>query len=96
MFFKKKEKSKLDEAIEERISQLDSTIADPEEDQRVIDNLKELSDIKVQIEGAAHTINPNTIISAAGSLVGIALILNYERLGVVASKALGFIPKFKS
>ena len=96
MFWKEKEKTKLDKAIEDRVDLLDSVIADPDEDRKIIDNLKDLADIKVQVEGTKHTINPNTIIGAVGSLAGVILILNYERLGVVTSKALNFIPKFKN
>ncbi len=97
MFFKKKEQTELDKAIEERVKILDSTVVDPEEDKKAIDNLKELADVKVQVEGQKHNINPNTIISALGSLVGIGLILNYEKLNVLTSKAITFVPKiFKS
>lgn len=35
----------------------------------------------------------NTLLVIAGNLLGIVLILNYEKMGVVASKALGFVIK---
>lgn len=38
-------------------------------------------------------VDVNTVISVAGSLVGIILILNYEKLGIVTSKALSFVTK---
>ena len=35
----------------------------------------------------------NTLLVVFGNLLGIVLILNYEKMGVVASKALGFVIK---
>ena len=35
----------------------------------------------------------NTLLIVLGNLLGIVLILNYEKMGVVASKALGFVIK---
>jgi len=35
----------------------------------------------------------DTIITVAGSLVGIAIIIGYEHTGVIMSKALGFVVK---
>lgn len=38
--------------------------------------------------------NPN-VLGAIASLSGVLLILNFERLGIIRSKALNFIPKIK-
>ena len=35
----------------------------------------------------------NTLLVVFGNILGIVLILNYEKMGVVASKALGFVIK---
>ena len=35
----------------------------------------------------------NTLLVVFGNLLGIVLILNYEKMGVIASKALGFVIK---
>lgn len=42
-------------------------------------------------EKSKTRITPDTLMIVAGNLVGIALILGYEHLHVVSSKALGFV-----
>lgn len=37
----------------------------------------------------------DAVVSAGASLLGILLILNFERAGVIATKAIGFIGKLK-
>lgn len=91
--FKKKEKSELEKAIDVRIANLSMTSGDPDEDEKAVKNLKELTDVKVELEGPTHSINPNTIIQAGGSIVGILCIIFHERLNVITTKALGFVPK---
>jgi hypothetical protein len=39
--------------------------------------------------------SPDAVVGAAASVIGIAAILHYEKLGVVTSKALGFVNKMK-
>jgi hypothetical protein len=39
--------------------------------------------------------SPDAVVTAAASVVGILLVLHYEKLGVVTSKALSFIGKAK-
>lgn len=39
--------------------------------------------------------SPDAVVAAVGSVAGIVLILNYEKLGVVTSKAVGFVNKMK-
>lgn len=39
-------------------------------------------------------IDPNVVISTAGSLTAILLILNYEKFDIITSRATNFIKKF--
>jgi hypothetical protein len=39
--------------------------------------------------------SPDAVVGAAASILGIIAILQYEKIGVVTSKALGFINKMK-
>ena len=39
------------------------------------------------------TVTPDTLIIAATNLAGIFLILNFEKLDIVRSKAMGFVMK---
>ena len=38
-------------------------------------------------------ISPDTLLIVGGNLAGLLLVLNFERVGVITSKALGFIIK---
>lgn len=40
--------------------------------------------------------SPDAVVGAAASVLGILLVLNYEKLNVITSKAVGFIGKLKS
>ena len=40
-------------------------------------------------------ISPDTVIMVAGNLAGILLILNFEKVGVVTSKAMGLLIKLR-
>lgn len=42
---------------------------------------------------ASWELKPDTVLVVAGNLIGILLILNFERLDIVRSKAVGFILK---
>lgn len=39
--------------------------------------------------------SPDAVVGAAASVVGILFVLHFEKLGVVTSKALGFVGKLK-
>lgn len=41
-------------------------------------------------------IKPETVVLVAANLIGIALVLNHEKLNVVTSKAFGFVSKLKN
>jgi len=42
-----------------------------------------------------NAISKDAVLAVAGNLLGILLILNFEKAGVVTSKAVGFILKSK-
>lgn len=90
MFGNNREKNALAKAIDERIEQL--SIVD-EDDSAKVDDLKKLVEVKEKLEGPRFWIDPNTIITALASIGGILLMLNYEKLDVITSRALNFIPK---
>lgn len=50
---------------------------------------------KMKSSEKTHRVSPDAILAVAGNLLGIGLILQYERLHVVTSKALGFVMKTK-
>jgi len=50
---------------------------------------------KALVNTKAHTLKMDTVLLVAGNLAGILLILGYENVHVVTSKALGFVLKTK-
>lgn len=96
MFIKKKvtEQTPLDEAIANVFSELQSVNADSEEYDAMSDQLLKLMKLKKEIEPSWH-VSPDVLIAAGANILGILLILNYEKLGIVTSKALSFVAKLK-
>lgn len=61
-----------------------------------VDNLKDLNEVvelyeRRQKAGKKPVVSPDTIAVIAGNLLGIGLILSYEKLNVISTKALGFV-----
>ena len=81
----------LDKAIELVVEQM--TDASPDELTKLADQVAKLYKLK-EID-SPWRVSPDTLILVAGNLVGILLILNYERLNIVTSKAIGFVMKLK-
>lgn len=48
-----------------------------------------------QLSKSKWKIDPNTILVVAGNLIGILLILNFEKMDIVRSKAMSFVLKGK-
>lgn len=89
---KVKEESAIDKAIEIRVDQLQ--LVDSEDDSEKIKNVERLAAVKEKMEGPKpEPLSVNTIVMAATSLIGILAMLHYEKLDVITSKVLGFIPK---
>lgn len=91
MFTLKKEPTKLEKAIDELVDELDTVTGDSDEYTKMVENLVKLT--KIASEKTHINISPDTVLAVVGNLAGILLILNYEEINVVASKALGFVTK---
>lgn len=85
------EKSKLDEAIDNALSELAGPSADSEEYARMVDQLVKLHALK--IAESRPRISPDVKATIAANLAGILVIVGHERAHIVTSKALGFIKK---
>lgn len=90
---KLKTDSTLQEAITSAQSQLEQHDADSPEYDKVLNQLERLH--KLQAKAPERRVSPDTLLIVLGNLAGIFIILNYEKLDVVTSKALGFIIKPK-
>lgn len=81
----------LQEAMNEVYSEMQGFTADSEEYCKMTDQLLKLH--SMQSIDKTRRISPDTIATITGNLVGIVLILHYERIHVVTSKALAFVIK---
>jgi len=93
MFSRKAVKTKLDEAIDLVLSEMQTISSDSDEYAKMIVQLERLYKLK-EIDSPKR-VSPDTLAIVAGNLAGILLILNFERAGVVTSKALSFVMKLR-
>lgn len=89
-----RETSALDEAIDNLFVELQGFSADEEGYAKASDQLVKLMQLRKEIE-PSWRVSPETLATIAANLLGILLILNFERAGVVASKALSFVGKLR-
>jgi len=88
---KKRFKNDLEELIDNASKKM--LVLDPmsEEYRDMLGNYERL--IKLKGENQKGKISKEAILGIAGNLAGIGLILGYERLHTITSKALGFVIK---
>lgn len=96
MFIKKStpDVTPLDEAIDDLFSELKGVNGDDEEYSKMADQLVKLMKLKKEID-PSWRVSADTLAIIGGNLLGILLILNFERMGVVASKAMSFVGKLR-
>ena len=88
---KKDKRSNLEKEIDnvlERMSELDP---DSKEYSAMVSNLEQ--HFRAKSKEKDRKISPDTLAVIAGNLLGIGLILTYEKANVITTKALGFIIK---
>ena len=85
------EKSGLDKAIDSVLREMESLTADSPEFERMVNQLDKLYKMKQSV--APARISPEVVLTVAGNLAGIGMILGYEKANVITSKALNFIIK---
>jgi hypothetical protein len=96
VFFLKKtpDQTQLDEAIDDLYSDLKGRDAHSKEYGVVAEQLKKLTELKASLT-AKSKVDANTVALIAANLIGIILILHYEKVNVVTSKALSFVGKLR-
>ncbi len=88
----KDEPSAVDLAVDQVVKEMQVLDADSAEFRRMSENLVTLMEAKAK-EPKPMKISADTIVIATANIVGIVLILLFERTGTITSKALPFIPK---
>ena len=86
-------KTKLDEAIDNLLDHLCEVEAEPDSYAKVVDQLAKLYKMK-EIQ-TPKRVSPDVLATIAGNVIGIVLILGYERANVITSKAIGFVLRLR-
>lgn len=86
----KKEQSKIQREIEYLHDELDDYDSNSQEYANILKQLEVLYKLDKEVK---FTIDPNTALVVGANILGILMILGYERAHVVTSKALGFVIK---
>jgi len=88
-----KRKPNLSDVIEAEqlklLSELEGMQINSTEYKEVLDHITNLETVKIKKTG----ISKDAMLSAAASLAGILLVLNYERAGAIVSKSFGMVRK---
>ena len=90
-FFGKKELSPLDMEILEITRVLRRTSPDSEEYVIIAKSLEQL--YKTKEGNKSWKISPDTVAIIAANLIGLVLILTFEKTDIITSKAIGFVMK---
>lgn len=89
MFNRKPADPHLDEAIDSVYADLKGFHAQEESHSKVVDQLTAL--YKLKETNSKSKISPDTIAIISGNLLGIVMIVGYERANVITSKAMQFV-----
>lgn len=86
-----KEKTDLDRTIAMLVALMSE--AEPDAAIRISEQIAKL--YKAKEQETPKRVSPDTLILVAGNLLGIVLILNYEKANVLTSRAIGFVMKLR-
>ena len=88
-------RTKIEREIEREMDSLISELPGCEviskEYSLILDRVERLNKIRLSDKG--NSISPDTLVVVGGNLAGILLILGYERVNIITTKALGFVIK---
>lgn len=84
-------KDKFDQEIEAILDELQFHEKDSKEYAQIMNQLEKL--VKAQDIRKNRRIKPDTLAQVGANLAGIGLILNFEKIGVITTKALSFVVK---
>lgn len=62
---------------------------------KALEHVTKLTKLKAPEKEPKKPVSPDAVIAAAANIAGILLILQYEHIHVITSKALGFVAKVK-
>lgn len=82
----------LQVAIDQVLLEMQTVTADSPEFAKLTDQLVILTKA---LPNKEPKVKMDTLLTVGGNLAGILLILNFEKANVIATKALGFVGKFR-
>lgn len=83
--------NKLDMEIDSVLEELQYHEKDSKEYAQILNQLEKL--MKMQDMKKGRHLKPDTVAQIGANLAGIGLILNYEKLSVITTKAMSFVIK---
>lgn len=86
-------KAGLEKAIDDLISELEHLEGNDPQYAAIVDQMTKLH--KLKTEESSKPVDPNQLIAIGGQLFGILMIIHHERVNVITSKALTYIPKLR-
>lgn len=92
---RKKEPTRLEKAINEVFDDLNTYTSDADEYSKMADQLTKLYPLKETDRSWLQRTSPDTVLTVAANLTGIAVIVGYERANIITSKAIQFILRAK-
>lgn len=84
-------RTNIEREMDSLISELQECEVISEEYSLILDRVERLNKIRLSDKG--NGISPDTLVVVGGNLAGILLILGYERVNIITTKALGFVIK---
>jgi len=88
-----REKTGLEKVRDDALLVLDSLDPTDAEYAKAMVHVKTLSDLIANER--RELLNPNTVVLAAANLGGIGMIVGYERVHIMTSKAISFVGKLR-
>jgi len=89
-----KQKTPLETLIDDQVQKLMEVGLHDDKADEILARIEKLH--KMSTAQRSHRVSPDTMVTVAANLVGIALIIKHEHVNVITSKALAFVPKLKS
>lgn len=83
----------LERVIDDILTRMSTTSADSKEYAAMSDRLVQLYELKKY--DASRRVSPDTLVIVAGNLLGILMIVNYEKMNVMSSKALNLLMRLR-
>jgi len=83
----RREKSRVETEVDRKIEDFAFKAQTPEELAEVIKLMKGRNEASTK----AHSVKPDTWVLASTNILGLILVLNYEKLSVISGKAIGFV-----